>query len=117
MSPRLLLLIDGLGALLTATLLMTLPDLGIPTATLRFLALAATVMSAYSLTCCLTWRTGPPYLRAIATANTAYCLTTLSLLVWHRATLTWLGLVYFLLEFLIVSQMVRLEYRAGSKGP
>lgn len=116
MSPRLLLLIDGLGALLSAALLMALPPIGIPAQTMTLLALTATGMAAYSLTCCLTHRTGRTYLRSIAWANTCYCLTTMGLVVWHRATLTPLGLVYFLGEILIISQLVRLERRAGKDG-
>lgn len=113
MSPRLLLLVDGLGALLSALLLVALPQLGIPAHTLRRLALAATVMASYSLTCCLTHRTGRIYLGAIATANAVYCLTTIAVVIWHRTTLTPFGFLYFLGEIIIISQLIRLEYRGG----
>lgn len=115
MSARLLLLLDGLGALLSAALLLALPDVGLPLATIRALALSATLMAAYSLTCCLTHRTGRRYLQAIATANTAYGFTTLALMLWHRASLTTFGLVYFVLELLILSQLIRLEYQGGRR--
>jgi hypothetical protein len=112
MSPRLLLLIDGLGALLSAALLNALPEIGIPVRTLQGLALAATVMASYSLTCSWTGRTGRPYLRSIALANATYCTVTLALLIWHRSTLTMLGLLYFGAEILIISLLIRLEWKS-----
>lgn len=115
MSPRLLLLIDGLGALLSAALLNALPEIGIPVRTLQGLALAATVMASYSLTCSWTGRVGRPYLRSIALVNACYCAVTLGLLVMHRSTLTRLGLLYFGTEILIISVLVRLEWTSSGR--
>ena len=113
MSPRLLLLVDGLGALLSATLLKLLPDIGIPAQIMTALALSATVMAAYSLTCCLSGRTAPGYLRAVARANTLYCLATVAIMVHYRASLSWLGIAYFVTEIFVVSQLIRLESQAS----
>lgn len=118
--PRRLFLLDGIGALISAVLLTQLPGLGLPAATIRTLAGLASVCAAYSLTCAqfVTLGNYRPYLAAVALANTGYCVVTLGTLVRHRASVTPLGVTYLLLEILVISLLVCLEFRAvrGSSG-
>ena len=97
-------------------LLMILPDLGLSALTLQALAGAALVMAVYSLSCCLMNRTSRPYLLAIATANSLYCLTTLAIMILQRARLSPLGFGYFVVEILVVSQLIRLEFHLATEA-
>jgi len=96
LSAKQLLLIDGLGAVLTATLLSQVlarwqPLFGMPHSMLYGLAGIATCFAVYSLGGYFLLRQGHArYLRAIAIANILYCLLTLWLIAYLPA-LTSLG--------------------------
>jgi hypothetical protein len=100
LTDRRLFSIDALGAAVTAVMLgVVLPALeayvGMTARVLvplSFVALGFAVCSS----ACFTLHAGSRWLLVIAAANTAYCLSTLSLagLLW--STLTGLGVVYFL---------------------
>lgn len=111
-----LLLVDGLGALLSAALLVTLPDLGVSAKMLQALAGAAVVMAVYSLSCSLMKRTSKSYLRVIATANSLYCLVTIAMMIEQRARLSLLGFSYFVLEILVISPLILLELRLAASN-
>lgn len=109
---RTILLVDGLGALLSAVLLgVVLPAfqsyIGMPVHILRGLAFLAVLLAFTSLGC---YRfadpTNPRWLRLISSANLAYCAITLGLLVRYYESLTPLGLFYFVAESLIVMSLV-----------
>lgn len=110
-------LIDGLGGLLTATMLgLVLPafhqHIGLPAGTLRLLGLAGLGYATYSLSCFRFLQGNPaPYLRFIVVANLLYCLVTAAILATHRNTVTTLGLSYFVAEVLVILAVVSLEIR------
>ncbi len=119
-STRQLFLIDGLGAVLTATLLSQVlvrwqTLFGVPAAVLYALAGVAACFAVYSLGCYLLLREGHArYLRAIAIANTAYCLVTLGLLA-YLPDISWLGIAYFTGEIIIILLLVNLEFRKAAE--
>ena len=47
----------------------------------------------------------------IATANALYCLTTLTVVIIFRDSITWVGVVYFTIEIVIVTILAALEFR------
>lgn len=115
-----LFLIDALGAVATAMMLgLVLTQFesafGMPRRVLVPLALVAVGFAAYSLSCFVR-ASGPAFLLGIATANTLYCVVTLSLVIYLRASLTWLGVAYFLGEIVIVMALVTVEVRAARQA-
>lgn len=122
--PRRLFLIDGLGALLTASLLaFVLVPLeryfGMPVRVLYPLAAVAGLFALYSLLCYArfpaNWQL---YLRGIAVANLSYCVLTAVLVVYFWQQLTVLGVLYFVGEMGVVSGLVAVEvgiYRRNYK--
>jgi hypothetical protein len=118
-NPRKLFLLDGLGALTTAAMLFfVLPNLkeqfGMPTTTLKNLALIAFCFALYSTICFLFLkRNWSFYLRIIAYANFSYTLLTLFLLIALRAQITWLDWFYFLTEIVVIWLLVYLELKAA----
>lgn len=117
-NPRRLLLIDFLGALVTAgSLAFVLAPLevyfGMPRNILYPLAIAAGCFALYSGSCYFfTDGKRPIYLGLIATANLAYCCVTTWLLLSLHEQLTPLGLIYFILEILVILLLVRVEFMA-----
>ena len=118
---RQIFLLDAFGALVTATLLSQVlarmePVFGMPRDLLFLLAGVATCFAIYSLMCWLfvgnKWR---HFLRAIAIANTVYCLITLALVVLLYEQLTWLGIAYFIGEIVLVMLLVSVEFGRSAK--
>lgn len=116
-------LIDGLGGVLTATMLgLVLPafheHIGLPVDTLRLLGLAGLGYAAYSLSCFRFLRGNhAPYLRFVVLANLLYCIVTAAILTAHRQDLTTLGLAYFVAEILVILAVVGLEIRVLRRLP
>lgn len=121
LSPKILFLIDGLGALLSAFLLGIVlanlePTFGMPVKILYFLSALACLFALYSF-----WNfwkfkeTWKPYLRVIATVNLMYCLLTASLVIYFRQELTTWGWLYFLLEMVVIIGLVVVEFKTASK--
>ena len=114
-------LIDGVGALLSALILLLFSVnhnwVGIPAVILLFLGLIAAVFFVYSF-CCFLIR--PPgwskWLRSIALANLAYTLLTTAVLILYWDVVTWLGWLYFLGEILILLVLSRRELILASRG-
>jgi hypothetical protein len=108
-------LIDCLGAFFTAFFLIVIPLVfsnvfGMSETLLGYLSLVACMYTAYSF-CCYTfvrinWR---PYLKAIAIANMAYCGLTIALVIYCRQSLTVFGLLYFLLEIIVMACLILIE--------
>ena len=116
-QPELVLLIDGIGATLSAIFLgVVLPALqsyvGMPRRVLWALALMALVYGAYSIgTFYLRrsdWRSG---VRVISILNVAYCGLTAVLVIAFWSRLTRVGVAYFLLEILVIAALVAVERR------
>ena len=118
-SVRQLFLVDGIGALISALMLGLVlttwePAFGMPSRILVPLALVAGVFAVYSLTC-YSMNRGPTFLLGIAVANTLYCGVTLTLVLALRESLTWLGVVYFVGEILVVSALVAAEFTVARR--
>ena len=106
--PRNIFLCDGIGALLTATLLAAVIApfetlFGMPPNVVYSLSAIAVVFAVYSLACHLTRPSNwPTLLRIIASANLLYCILTLILLFVYRGEITAFGFAYFIGEILVV---------------
>ncbi len=120
LSSRELFLVDGVGAIVTALLLSLLlaryeSVFGMPVPVLYALAEVATGLAVYALLCYKLlrniWR---PYLKGIAAMNTLYCFATALLVIKHYASLTWLGMAYFIVEIGIILTLVKLELKMAN---
>ena len=119
-NPKLLFLIDSLGAFVTAVLVGSVltsfeDSFGMPQKALNYLSLAAYLFSTYSI-CChfFTGRNWQSYLKAIAMANFTYCIVTVGLLYSYYPILTVLDLIYFGTEIVIVGGLVAIELKLAT---
>jgi hypothetical protein len=121
LNPRQLFLLDALGALLTAVLLgLVLTNLetifGMPPEVLYNLSFVALGFFIYSLTCFLlkikNWQ---PFLRFIAILNLLYCCLTAVLVIQLNSKLTVLGILYFVIEIIIVVVLAIIELKYAAK--
>jgi len=120
-NPRKLLLVDGVGALLTAFMLSFVlttfeSSLGMPRAVLYTLAGWAFVYATYSLRSYFVAKKqvlSPLYF--IAWANVAYCCLTAILVVYFYQKISILCITYFVLEIIIILSLARIEWQTFSK--
>jgi hypothetical protein len=119
-NPKRIFLIDGLGAFFTAVSLTVIvagfePLFGMPRKVVYMLSLAACIYAVYSF-CCSFFirRQWQPYLKAIVIANILYCCVTTGLVLYFYQSLTALGVIYFLVEVIIIACLVRIELMALS---
>ena len=125
-NPRKLFLIDGIGALITASFLLAVlrpfeDCFGMPVVALNYLAGIAIAFCFYSAACYhFLKRNHRPYLRVIALGNFLYCALTAALLLIHRELLSVLGWAYFTAEIALVLGLSAVELsvlkRLGSKN-
>lgn len=121
-SAKNLLLLDGVGALMTATLLSQVvaryePLFGMPKATVYVLSVVALGFAAFSLGSYLLAKSGfTRYLGIILFANLAYCVATATLMFVYREKITWLGFAYFIGEIILVLILVYQEYKKTRPG-
>jgi hypothetical protein len=117
-NPKLVFLLDCLGALLSAFLLGVVlpsfqPIFGMPNEILYGLATLAALFAIYSFWNYRwfkeNWR---PYLRGIALINLTYCALTLALVLYFYSSISVWGLLYFLLEIVIVVALAIFELQA-----
>lgn len=114
-SSKNIFLIDGIGALITASLLiLVLAPLesyfGMPKNVLWLLSAIAIVFASYSLACHFVFtHQYKRYLKVIIVANLIYCLTTFLLVLIHFQSLTWFGIVYFLGEIQFIAFLLIIE--------
>jgi len=120
-NPKKLFLFDSLGAFLTAFLLGAVLTrfeavFGMPTTILYYLSLIALILSVYSICCHFflnrNWRL---YIKGIIIANLTYCLITIGLIIYFYQKLTFIGLLYFINEILIIIALVTVELKTLSK--
>jgi hypothetical protein len=113
--PRNVFLLDGLGALLSALLLVFLiapfeAIFGMPQQIAYTLSYPAFGFMVYSLGCYflnpIAWK---PFMRLIALANFLYCCLTFTLVMIDFSLLTKLGVAYFLGEIGIVFGVIAIE--------
>lgn len=114
-----LFLVDGIGAALTGSILLTIQKryvqhIGMPPAILAVFSLIAFVFAGYSIFCFFFVTKNPePFLAAIAIANFAYCASTVLMVIRHYPVLTALGLAYFIIELLIIFSLAVFEWKAA----
>lgn len=118
-NPYLLFLVDGMGAMYSAAMLGLVlarfeKIFGMPTATLYPLAFLALLFSVYSFGCFVikpqNWK---PYLKAIAIVNLLYCTLTLFLISYLHQKITPLGLIYFILEIIVITLLAGVELKTA----
>lgn len=115
LTPKRMFLIDGIGALLTASFLaLILPhfqeQIGIPTDTLILMGAAGALYSIYSLSCFYFLRQDYAiWLKIIILANLLYCVASAGIVTVYVEQITLLGFVYFALEVCVILAVVALE--------
>src|SRR5688572_684170 len=121
LNHKKLLLIDCLGALLSAFLLGIVlvkfeSGFGMPQNILYFLSTMACLFAMYSgISYFFLRKNHVAYLKFIAFANLMYCCLTLGLTVYFYKQLTALGLIYFTGEILVIVALAMIELRVASK--
>lgn len=115
-----LLLVDGVGAILSAigvglVLPAFQPWFGIPTLVLRVLGGVALCFAAFSLGRYLTGTGTPASLRRIARANLAYAVVTAATLVAYASTVTLIAIIYFVGEMVILVVLSSHELRLARR--
>ena len=117
LNPSTLFLVDGAGALITAVLLFFVlkqyhVNIDLPQNIIKFLAAIASAYSVYSFICFLfTRKQWPRFITIIAFANFLYCLLTAAVLVVYHSTITILGVIYFVVEILIIAGLATFELK------
>ena len=120
-NPKKVFFMDGMGGVLSALFLGVVlvrmeERIGMPVPVLYFLASIACVFALYSM-CCRFLLTAQhkPFLLAITVANILYCCVTLGLVFYFYDVLTSLGLLYFVLELIVLAAVIAIELNALSK--
>lgn len=119
-KPKVLFLIDGLGAALTAfTLFFVLKHnyelFGIPPNVLNYLSVIGLAYCIYSAVCYFTLKKIiVPFLRLIAVMNFLYCLLSIGMLFIHYSELTRVGLAYLLAEITIIAVLGYTELKVAN---
>lgn len=119
-QPRILFLVDSVGALLTTlslfVVLSTFHELiGMPLSVLTYLSILSVCFCLYSAACFLFLkRNWVPFIRIIGIANLLYCVLTMTLVLVYYSQLTPLGVAYFLGEIMIVGVIVYIELHVAT---
>jgi hypothetical protein len=122
LNSRKMLFVDGIGALVSATLLGFVlvrfnDNIGMPVKVLHQLAAVAGIFAVYSFTTYMFVKENcKPYLKVIAIANLLYCCLTVGLMVYFKAELTTLGLIYFIGEVLVILALVIVELKTAFRN-
>lgn len=123
LRPRNVFLLDGIGALFSAFLLVALLApfeniFGMPRKVLYALSLPAFGFTVYSLSCYFfdvqRWQL---FLKLIALANFIYCCVTFGLVIQEYDSLTMLGVAYFLGEIVIIFAVIGIELMTLKRNP
>jgi len=110
-------LIDGLGAIITAFILIVVlrkyeTYFGVPAQLLVILSILPIVLAGYSFTCILfIAKISPRFLLPIIIANSTYCILTIGLIGYNFNRLTFLGITYFIIEILILFGLIYIEFK------
>ena len=116
-SPKQLFLIDSFGALVSAFMLgIVLVEFNdwfkMPIRELYILGGLAVVFAVYSFLNYTffseNWRS---FMKIIAIVNLLYCVLTMSLVIYHLETMSILGIIYFILESIIIIILARIELK------
>lgn len=120
-TPRQMLLIDSIGAMISALLLGGIlvtfePFFGMPATILYPLAGVALIFAIYSqLTYKAQLKDHAPFLRGIAIANMLYCCVTAGLVIAYLDALTIWGIGYFVIEIVLVVGLAIFELKTAAK--
>ena len=118
-KPRILFLVDSVGALLTMLSLFVVSRtfhelIGMPVSVLTYLSILSACFCIYSASCFLFLkRNWVPFIWVIGIANLLYCFLTLGLVLVYFPQLTALGIAYFFGEIMIVGVLVYIELRVA----
>ncbi|MCF1715183.1 hypothetical protein L0U88_11155 [Flavihumibacter sp. RY-1] len=120
-DPKKLFLIDGMGAIGTASLLLLLPVLfpgifGLPDPYTKLLGGIAICFAIYSLYNYVWFNPAKwkPLLKVISIANAVYCVISLGILLLHYQQITTIGWLYFMGEIAIIMLLVSWEMKVSS---
>ncbi len=119
-NPYQLFLLDGLGAMLSATLLLLVVApleayFGMPSTIAVILGIIACLLVICSMSCFLLKpRQWTLWMRIVAAGNLLYACTTAILLFLYAHQLTLLGFLYFVGEIIILCVLVVLERKAAA---
>lgn len=117
LKPKIVFLIDGLGAFLTVlflnSILKTFNEyFGMPLKTLTLLSIIALIFAIYSLSCFVfSDNNSQKLLRPIIVANLTYCILTIGLVIYFYSKLTTVCISYFVGEILIISGLIYIEIK------
>ena len=119
-DPKKLFLIDGMGAIGTASLLLLLPVFfpgifGLPDSYTQLLGGVAVCFAIYSLYNYARFNPAKwkPLLKVISIANAVYCVISLGILLLHFQQITTIGWLYFMGEIAIIMLLVLWEMKIG----
>ncbi len=121
LTPRILFLIDGLGAIISALILGVIlvrynELIGMPVNSLYFLALLPLVFIFYDVYCYLTIKNRLlSKVKGIVTLNSLYCIISIIEIYINWKSLTSLGLTYFVLELIVLILIIRFEVSVMKK--
>lgn len=116
-NPKFLFLIDGSGAMLSASFLFVIArhfdkEFGISEKTLIYLSAIPSIFFVYSITCFLTLKNNwPPFIKLVIFFNLIYCFLTALLLSAYFPVATPTAKCYFILETMVVLFVVYLEFK------
>jgi len=120
-KPKILFLIDSLGALLTAFFLFVVlrnfnEYFGIPITMLTYLSVIAVCFSIYSIACYFFLKENwASFIRAIGISNLLYCVLTMGLLLVYLPILSIGGIIYFSAETTAICGLVYIELKVASE--
>lgn len=114
--------IDGIGAAISALLLMLVIAqfeffFGFPVNVAKWLSVLPFAYSVFSLTCHWCKPKSSIYLKIIVAANILYCIITIGLVVYFFNKITIFGILYFLIEKMIVIPLAFWEWKLASFQP
>lgn len=121
-KQKTLFLIDSTGALMTAFSLFVVVRqfneyFGMPKNELTYLSVFAVCLCIYSAACFLFLKTDlRPFIRLIGIANLIYCTWTSVLLIKYYPVLTIIGIIYFLIEIVIICTLSYVELNVAARN-
>lgn len=121
LNPRLLFLIDGAGAIVSAFLLgVVLVEwegvFGIPPSALYCLAFFPALFAIYDVYNYRKKQGNVSWpLKIIATMNLMYCGLSMGLAIYHQKEITYYGWAYIIFEIIIVMALATLELRVATQ--
>lgn len=114
-----LFLVDGIGAIVSAVMLGIVlvkyeSFFGIPASALYILAILPCFFAAYDFFCYfIIDNHHKKYIKAIAIVNILYCILSISLALFHKDLITYLGWIYIIVEVIIVIVVAVIELKAS----